>query len=269
MSKVTTVNLPQGKEEIHNYVIAGDWHSQFINDHCYTIIKQFGLTLPEESRALIINGDFLDAPFLMKKNPDFRQMLKARMFEEHFVELAVEELMWGNVVLDELQAIFPKIILIEGNHDWRYRWFMDLADVPHAYKHHFDIEKRLRLKERGIPYVYYNDWLDIGDLSVTHGMFHGVSALKRHYEASGGRNVIFSHVHHSDAKSFRARGTTVKAWSLPAMCDLNPEYIKNTDNNWTNGFGSIHIKSNGHFNMHIHEVWDGELILPNGIKIKG
>jgi hypothetical protein len=58
------------------------------------------------------------------------------------------------------------------------------------------------------------------------------------------------------------------SWSLPAMCTLNPEYIKNSENNWSNGYGTLHMKPNGNFNFFTHQIWDNELILPNGLNIK-
>lgn len=266
LSKINRLGLP-AKNQLHHYVIASDFHSMFLNEKCFKLLLKFGKLLPPEDRAIIIGGDFLDVPFLMEKKQSFKDNLKARLFEEYFVPLAEEEFEIGNAMLDALQEVFPKIILMQGNHDWRYQSFMN-NHCPIAYQHNFDFEKQLKLEERNIPTIEYNDWLDVGNLSITHGMFHGSTHCKKHYEASGGRNVIYGHVHNHECKSFMSRGDAKKAWSLPAMCDLNPEYMKNKDSNWTNGFASMHMKDNGNFNLYIHEMFDDKIILPSGIVLQ-
>lgn len=265
--KVKKLSLP--KSGVHNYIIAGDWHSEYIHTPSLKILIKYAQTLPKNNRRLIINGDFIDAEFLMKKNEDYQKWIKRpEGMEQFFLEKAEEELTWANRILDMLSKTFQEIIYIEGNHDWRYNLFKNGA-CPVAYRPNFDLVTMLNLKKRNITYIGYNDWLDIGKLSITHGMAHGNTATKKHYEFSGGRSVIFSHVHKYECKAFPARGETKQVWSLPCMSNLNPHYIKNTDNNWTNGFGSIHMKPNGNFNVNIYQVWDNELVMPNGKIIRG
>ena len=110
----------------------------------------------------------------------------------------------------------------------------------------------------------YNDWLDFGQLSITHGMYHGPSAHKKHFQACGGRNVLFGHVHSSECETFVSRGVSKSAWSLPAMCELNPHYIKNSETSWQNGYATVFMKPNGNFNLNIHLVLDNEICLPTG-----
>lgn len=265
--KITKLKLPR-KNEIHSYFLAGDWHSFHLCDSSYSILKKSALNIPKKQRKLVINGDFLDCVHLMKKNEEFQLNIKrANGIQEYFLPETEKEFQWGNQILDELQKVFPEIIFVSGNHDWRYNWFMQ-AHSPVAYRHNFCLKTGLNLKSRNILFVDYNNWLDIGNLSITHGMFHGTSAVKKHFEACGGRSVVFSHVHKLECKPFVCRGETRQSWSLPAMCGLNPEYIKNTENNWSNGFGLAQFKNNGNFNMNIFQIWDNELIWPDGTIIK-
>lgn len=261
--KISELSLPE-KSKIHTYFIAGDWHTEAMDISCFNIMMRMAKKLPKKDRRLIINGDFLDAAHLMERSPIFKKWIKrADGIEEHFLPLSEEELAWGNRVLDQLQAVFPTIIFVEGNHDWRYRNFMNICPV--AYSHNFDYRLQLSLDRRGIDYVNYNDWLDIGPyLTVTHGMYHGTTCLKKHYEAARSRNVIFSHVHTDERKSFVGRGDTVKAFSLPAFCDLNPHYIKNRENNWDMGFGTINVRHDGKFHFNSFIVLDKKLVLPDG-----
>jgi len=258
--KITTVKLPP-KGEYHNYIIAGDWHSHALHKASYEILKQYALRIPPHLRCLIINGDFLDCPHLMARDENFKKWAKRpEGIDEYFIPLSEEEFKWGNDVLDELSKIFPRIIFIEGNHEVRYNWFMHSKFCTEAYAHNFDIKKQLKLEERNIHFTPYNNWLDIGKVAITHGQYHGSTCLKKHFEAAG-KSVIFSHIHHADSKSFAHRGERKKVWSLPAMCELNPEYMKNRDSNWSNGFGHLTVKPNGNFQFNVHEIWDDELII--------
>lgn len=249
--------------------IAGDWHSGALNKATYNILKKHALTLPPEMRNLIINGDFLDANHLMKRGDGFTKWFKrSDGIDEYFIPLSEEEIAWGNEILDDLQTVFNEIVFLEGNHDWRYDWFSSI--VSPDYKHNFNYRKLLKFDERKIDYVKYNDWLDWGEkLSITHGMYHGTTCHKKHYEASGGKSVIFSHVHYYGCKSFQVRGDTRQVYSLPAMCDLNPDYIKNNETNWSNGYGFITMRPDSRFNFNVFQVWDNKLVLPSGEIIEG
>ena len=170
-------------------------------------------------------------------------------------------------LFEDLQKEFKTIVLMLGNHEYRIKLFRE-GPCPRKYVQDFSIKDALNLKKRGIKLIKYNDWIDIASLSVTHGMYAGQTALKRHYEACG-RSVVYGHLHSHDEKSFIRRGKTIKAIGMPCMCSLNPDYLKNRENNWANGFGEFHFKSNGHFHHNIIHVWDDEAILPGGVIIKG
>lgn len=259
-NKVTT--LPPPFKGIESWIIAGDWHSHHLHKPSFGILKAFSVDkYAKKNRNLIINGDFFDFPFFMSKNEDFKKWInRVDGIEEFFLGAFKDEIDWGNKMLNELQDLFNNIILIWGNHDTpRVNNF--LAQCPKEYHHNFNLNSALELDKRGIKTIEYNNWLDIGDLSITHGMYHGPSAAKKHYEASGGRNVVYSHVHQYEVKPFTSRGKTRQAVSLPAMCELSPHYIKNSDNNWSNGFGEINFKTNGHFNLQVYQIWDDALIV--------
>ena len=232
-------------------------------------MKKHALELPPDMRNLIINGDFMDVPHLMERSSTYKKWYKRTDgMEEYFIPTSEKEIKWANDILDDLQTVFNDIIYIHGNHDWRYLWFMN--QVNPAFAHNFDIHKQLRLDERKIDYVYYNDWLDWGNLAITHGMYHGTTCWKKHFEASGnGKSVLFSHVHCHDIKSFITRGKTKHSISLPAFCELNPHYIKNRETNWSNGYGQILMRPDGNFNFYCHQVWDGKLTLPSGRVLEG
>lgn len=267
MGKVTTIPSPKTPQM---WFIAGDWHYSQLDLSCFEILIKHALSVPEEHRNLIINGDFLDLSLFMPKNAGFQTWVNRKDgIEVFFIPEYEQEIKWGNDTLDALQSVFKKIIFIFGNHDKPRVDFFINNHCPEAYKHNFDFIKGLDLVKRGIGWIEYNDWLDIGNLTITHGMSHGSTCMKKHYELSGGRNVVFSHVHTAECKTFSSRGVTRAVWSLPSMADLNPHYIKNADVSWQNGYGTIFMRPNGNFNLHVHLVIDGELYLPDGNIIKG
>jgi predicted phosphodiesterase len=267
MGQTTVVPTPK---EPQMWFIAGDWHYDQLSPACFEILIKHALSVPEKHRNLIINGDFLDLALFMPKNSDFQIWCNRKDgIEMFFLPEYEKEIKWGNDTLDALQSVFKKIIFVFGNHDKPRVDFFVNNHCQEAYKPHFNLVANLNLVKRNIGWVEYNDWLDIGNLTVTHGMSHGSTCIKKHYELSGGRNVVFSHVHTAECKTFASRGVTRAVWSLPSMANLNPHYIKNSDVSWQNGYGTFTMKPNGNFNMNIHLVIDNELCLPNGEIIKG
>ena len=259
---ITKVKLPKG-EDIHTYFICNDWHTRELCLKTYNIFKKVAKMVPRSQRRLVINGDFIDAPMFFGKKSDLKKIAKNTDVLEMIIEECDAEIQWGNDILDEMQKYFDWIYFIEGNHCWRYRNFCENYS-PVQYQPHFNYVKRLGLHDRGIPFVKYNDWLDI-----THGMFHSSTHLKKHLDVAKGQNVCYGHLHKYEEKAFPARGETLKAFSIPAMCTLNPEYLKNTETNWSNGFAQVNMMSNGKFTKYVHEITDGKLILPNGKMIQG
>lgn len=267
MGKTTVIPTPK---EPQMWFIAGDWHYDQLHLPSFDILIQHALSLPKEQRNLIINGDFVDFALFMPKNPDFQTWVGRKDgVEMFFLPEYEKEIKWANDCLDYLQSVFTRIIYVFGNHcKPRVDFFVE-KHCPAVYRPHFNFIENLKLAKRGIGWVEYNDWLDLGNLTVTHGMAHGSTCLKKHFELSGGRNVVFSHVHTAECKTFSSRGVTKAVWSLPSMAGLNPHYIKNADINWQNGYGTFTMKPNGNFNMHIHLVIDDELCLPDGRIIRG
>lgn len=263
MGMVQTLKTPKTDPQL--WFIASDWHGKHLHKSSYNILINHALSLPIEHRNLIINGDFIDTAYFMPKNSDFQQYKDRKDgVDVFFLPEWEEEVKWANEILDELQSVFKNIIFINGNHDSPRVDLFREKFCPVGYQEHFHLEVKLGLLKRGIGSIGYNDWLDFGKLSITHGMYHGSSCHKKHYEACGARNVLFGHVHSSECKTFTVRGESRSAWSLPAMCELNPHYIKNAETNWQNGYATVFMKPSGDFNLNIHLIFNNELLLPSG-----
>jgi len=263
MDKITRMDLPRKRSFV--YYIATDWHDVNYCQRTAQILVQTAIKTPRTRRRLILGGDFLDLPQFMPRNPHFKRHLKyAGGIEEYFIPAAEEAYAWGNVILDQLQEKFPEIVFVVGNHDYRLEVFQrDFC--PIEYHPHFDLVMGLNLIKRGIPFINYNNWLDIspGRLTFTHGMYHNINHPKSHYDTVG-HSVIYGHLHEAQMRPFRRRGDTQYAYAVPCMCHLAPEYLKNRDNKWDNGFATVVVKPNGNSEVNLHVVRDGELIGPRG-----
>lgn len=267
MAGITRLDLPKpGKIKVFH--IASDFHSEHYCKASYSLLLKHAKLLPRKERRLIIAGDFMDLAEFMERCKHFKKWItRTDCVEEYFLPSWKKEADWANERLDEMQKVFEEIVFMDGNHDWRIGNFRKQYVDKYwpAYSHQFDLIRILGLNERGITHVKYNDWVDLGSrLSILHGMYHGTTCWQKHYLAAKSRNVIFGHIHNDDVRSFISRDETAKAWSLPCMSLLNPEYLKNSENNWTNGFGVLRLKPNGKFNFHVNHVWDSELVLESG-----
>lgn len=268
MGKVHEMKTPKNGPQV--WFIAGDWHGKHIHSPSLEILFKHSSLLPKEQRNLIINGDFIDASYFMPKNPLFQNWKDRKDgIDMFFLPEFEEEVKWGNEILDRIKSHFNYVVFIMGNHDQPRMDEFVAKYCPVEYRQHFDLARQLKLGERNIPVIPYNDWLDFGNVSITHGMYHGPSAHKKHYSTVGSRNVIFSHVHSAECEAFAIRDVTKCAWSLPAMCELNPHYIKNRDVNWSNGYGTLIMKPDGNFNFYTHLVIGGEMLLPDGTLLRG
>jgi len=264
MSKVLRMKLPEHPDEIHTYFVVSDLHAQFIHLPTLNILHRHRKIILNDNVGLIINGDLFDLSFMMSKNPQYKKWIKrSDGFDEFFIPQWEEECHMVNTILDSLQRSFKKIIFINGNHDsLRINEFV--KDIPLEYRPHFSYRCKLRLQERGIAVVEYGDWLDVGEVSIIHGMYHNVNCHKTHHEDAG-KSVIFGHIHKGKMMPFKQRGKTHHVWSLPCMSTLSPDYTRKRTNDWDNGYGLLHVAFDGTFNFNLFTVWNNRLILPNGV----
>jgi len=261
--KINKVSLPN-KGVVDSWFITSDWHSFYFHQPCLNLLLKTSARVPKKNRKLVINGDFLDFKWLYKQDGGYKNWKSHKDgMDQFFVPKLIEESIWGNDMLDTLEKHFSEIIFLEGNHSARLGYFQNKI-CPKAYRDMFDLSAALKLEERGITHIQYNHWLDIGKASITHGMYHGPSALNKHYQASNGRSVIFGHLHHVASKSFFSRGESSTVWITPCLSTLSPDYLKDIENNWSLGFGELNVISTGEFWYNIHSIKNDMIILPGG-----
>lgn len=132
------------------YAVIGDVHGPWCDDIAVNlfldICKDVGIT------DLVINGDFVDFYNINAhgpKDPEIQSKLD-------------DEFIWAGDMLDHIKKKLPgvQITWIYGNHEYRLDRFV-MANCP-AFYNHLKLEKMLRLDERGVDWIPYNERFKIG-----------------------------------------------------------------------------------------------------------
>lgn len=144
-----------------------------------------------------------------------------------------------------------------GNHEQRLQWYIEMHP---ELEEMIEIDRNLKLTERGYRIIPFNGIYKIGKLSVIHGYYWNKYHANKTLEAFEG-NVVYSHVHNPqmyakvspvDRKGYHT------ATSLPCLCNIKPDYKKNAPNFWINGFGVVeHLPATGYFNIYTIIIIDG------------
>jgi hypothetical protein len=154
-------------------------------------------------------------------------------------------------LLTPLERVSPRAdkTWMDGNHcDWAYQYLEEHPQMRGA----IEPDKALRLKERGWRYLRCGSIFRVGKLNFIHGetlngKYHAQTAVDRYCS-----NVVYGHFHtiQSAIKVLpHDANQRWAAWSMPAMCQLNPTYLRNKPTCWVNGFGIIEFFEGGHFNV--------------------
>lgn len=258
--------IEHDKKKNTHFILIADLHEKHLDRKCLDITLQYARI--HLIKNCIILGDFLDLEYLMPKNHEFKKWIgRNDAIEEFFLPKWEESCLWANTILDELQQVFKKIYYLKGNHSQRVDYFRDEFCLA-EYRHHFDLKEKIGAAKRGIEVYEYNDYLDVGSVCLHHGMYHSPSHFKNHFLSAEGMSVIVGHLHRYERMAFVSRGKSKSVTSLPCMCHKNPQYMKNKDNSWDNGFGHLIVKPNSHFNLNVFCIWDDELCLPDGRILK-
>jgi len=167
-----------------------------------------------------------------------RLMKDYNMFNKNILE--VHE----NITRSDIRRTF-----MIGNHENRIQSYVEEHPELEGF---LDIEKYLELHDRGYKVVPFNGVHKIGKLSVIHGYYWNVYHAKKTVDVFEG-NVVYAHVHNPqmyakvspiDRKGYHT------ATSLGCLCNIKPDYKKNTPNFWINGFAIVeHLPATGFFNL--------------------
>ncbi len=151
-------------------------------------------------------------------------------------------------------------IFMYGNHEQRSKWYCETHPELEGF---IDINRHLKLTDRGYKIVPFNDIHKVGKLNVIHGYYWNKYHAVKTLEAFEG-NVVYAHVHNPqmfakvspvDRKGYHM------ATALPCLCSINPDYKEGMPNFWVNGFGIVeHLPATGFFNLYTIMIVDGSFM---------
>lgn len=261
MSKIFQLPLPS--DGVKTLFVCSDVHALFSYKPALDIMFKLA-SFHKIKPDLLVDGDLADVDYFCAKDELFQTWIQRKDgVDEFFYPKYQEEMVWLNQFFDTAQQLFGRVDYMLGNHE--NRWNTILHSLAHHSHHLFNYRQDLKLASRGIECYPYNSWLDFGPhLTFTHGFTCSSTALKKHYELSGGKSVVYGHVHDYGVKSFSARGQTKQSISLPCMSILDPRYLKGNENNWSHGFMVINMMPNGIFYWNVFQIWEDRLVLPSG-----
>jgi len=187
----------------------------------------------------------------------------------------VEDLRQANALLDRLQAACGRLVIVEGNHEYRLdRWAAATAEGRGAYTM---LAPRARLTEgRKCTYVRYGSVNGAyphhkvnSRIIAVHGWSYARHATKQHIQISQGMSVIHGHTHRADAsivQNIWSPGRVIQARSSGCLCKPIPMYGTGRPVEWVNAFilGYLGRRSD---TLYTIPIMDNRCILPDGAEV--
>lgn len=186
------------------------------------------------------------------------------------------DLSTAKALLDRVQACCDKLVMVEGNHEYRLdRWAAATSEGRGAYSM---LAPRLQLsKDRSrftyVPYgsatARYPHYAINNRIIAVHGWSHARNATKSHLQISQGKSVIHGHTHRADSSIIQniwSPGSVVQARSGGCLCKPIPLYGTGRPVEWINGFilGYLGRRSD---TLYTIPIMDDRCILPDGTEV--
>jgi hypothetical protein len=204
----------------------------------------------------MIMGDFLDAAGLSHWDSD--------SFEPKRI---VPECLLARKELAHIQSLAPNTstwIYLEGNHeDWINQFLVyganpQLFDGLEQLGLEINLRKLLNLDEMGFQLFKVNQIIRIGLAGFSHGLYTGDTHAKKHL-GKVKSTIFYGHCHDGQSYEDTSIEGMVEAQSFRCLCDLNPKYLKNRLNNWSNGFGQLEFFRDGSYSKVLHSINQGRM----------
>lgn len=186
-------------------------------------------------------GDILDWDFISSFSQGVMKKVANHNFRDEFDVLERE--------LDDWQTYTKQVVLLSGNHDERvYKAIEKNTSLEKLVEY----ERILDLKERKVPFLRDTQQpYKLGKLNLIHGWFCGQNHAKKHLDVYSG-NLAYGHLHVSQtaSKVLAATKQEIQAWSIPCLCDKNPDYMDGAPSGWQHGFATVYMDDAGNFNLY-------------------
>jgi len=230
---------------IKSAIIIPDAHISDKVPKDYIAIKSFVKQFKPDK--IIILGDYSDVASLSAWDMDKKRKMEGRRFKK--------EMTTANRELDFLQECSNDIIYLEGNHEFRVERYLDKSPEMEGL---IEIQENLRLKERGIKWVKFNDLHKVGDMFFTHGMYTNKYNASKHLQVLG-CNICYGHQHSTQtALQNMAMQKPHMAYALGTLGNKKPDFMQNKPSSWINQFAVFYWDTKGgNFNLYPINVIKG------------
>lgn len=199
-------------------------------------------------------GDFMDFDCISHHNKGKPKNLENKRLEKDY-DVA-------NEILDRHQRLIrkrnpkAKFVLLEGNHEYRAERLIE--EIPQL-DGLINVEKNLRLQERGFKYVKcYSDGEDyvIGNAHFHHGLYTNDLHAKKHV-AAWGSNIFYGHLHDIQGYSMVLKGEdkTIVGQSMGCLCRYDQQYMKGRPSRWQQAIGVFEFLPDGMFSYYVLRIF--------------
>lgn len=188
----------------------------------------------------------------------------------------VEDLKVANALLDRIQKVCRRLVMVEGNHEYRLdRWAAATAEGRGAYSM---LAPRAQLtKGRScctyIPYGSadgrYPHYAINSRIIAVHGWSHAKQATRNHLQISQGKSVIHGHTHRADShmsQNIWDAGQIIEARGAGCLCKPVPLYGAGRPVEWVNAFIIAYLGRRSD-TLYTVPVMDDRCILPDGTEV--
>jgi 3',5'-cyclic AMP phosphodiesterase CpdA len=190
--------------------------------------------------VIILGGDVSDWESVCHWVADQSRILKGGTIKQNYEDLK-------KIVLDPLRKAAPKAetILLEGNHE---RWLRMAAEMNPNGEEYWGLRDNLpayiKIYKENVPYKASDH------LYYIHGLYTNIYHARKTVEAFH-KTILYGHVH--DVQRYTAVSPIdvdqyYTGASCGCLCNMNPYYMRNRPNRWTNGFNFCYVdKKTGEF----------------------
>lgn len=234
-----------------HWLLISDVHAPYHDQAALTTAINHGLS--EGCENLYVNGDFLDFHCMSKYEHD----ADARSTQE--------ELNVGSAILHDWSKIFSKLVFKIGNHDDRWRRYLNANCPEFSRIPGMALSGQLGLADMRYQVLASKQIGMLGKLPVYHGhelpkglvssVNPGRGMYLRLHETG-----ICGHFHqpstHTEPTGLRKK--SVVCWSTGCLSGLWPDYA--VVNKWSHGWATVKVASNGTFQVRNWRISDGEVM---------
>jgi predicted phosphodiesterase len=247
---------------IRRWIVSGDYQIPFHDVKALAVFEKYMANHVWDGYLHL--GDLMDMDTISGFNKGKPGNVEGRYIVDDFA--------MTNKMLDRHQQIvwennpYAKFVLLEGNHEERIDRF--ISENP-VFKGDLDLEKKLRLKDRGFEWVRAwskGEVFRIGKASFVHGEAASGNHAKKMAEKEDG-SIFYGHTHDMICWPVVRRDKTKPhvGQSLGCMCQLEQSYMRGKPSNWQQGFGVFHFLADGTYTYYTPRIINGRFIGPDGV----